>query len=549
LTREDPPPQVESERIELLWEAASILLTVEEPDAMLRAVFDRIAPHLGLDVYFNYLADARGEHLVLASYAGVGPEQASELSHLELGQAICGHVALDRRPIAVECIQVSNDASLAWVRRLGVRAYACNPLVSQGALFGTLSFGSRRKERFEAAELEFLSLICHYVTAAYQRLHLIRRLRESDRRKDEFLATLAHELRNPLAPISNAMRIARLSTADAAMRERALRIMERQVHNLVRLVDDLLDVSRITRSKLELQRERLNLASILSDAIETVRSLLEQNRHRLAVQQPEQPIELYADPVRLTQVFANLLDNAAKFMSPGGEIDVSVEPDEQQVTVRVRDRGIGISAELMGAIFEPFGKGDCTHAHARGGLGIGLTLARRLVEMHDGSISAHSAGPGLGAEFLVTLPREVADVRRAGPQDAPSNANGEQHSRILVADDNVDSAESLGLMLRLMGNEVRVTYDGTQALQEADAFHPDVIVLDIGMPRLDGYATARRIRQQPWGKAVLLAALTGWGQAEDKRRAAEAGFDCHFTKPVTPASLNELTSRIQQRGA
>jgi CheY-like chemotaxis protein len=357
---------------------------------------------------------------------------------------------------------------------------------------------------------------------------------------DEFLATLAHELRNPLAPLSNALRIARLPGADGPMRDRALQIMQRQLDNLVRLVDDLLDVSRITRGKLELRRDLVPLSSILADAVETVRPLLEGNCHRLALREPEQPVRLHADAVRLTQVFANLLDNAARYMHPGGEIDLSVEPEPAHVTVHVRDHGIGIRAESMDMIFEPFAKADAP-PHARGGLGIGLTLARQLVEMHGGSISVHSRGPGQGSEFVVRLPC-VSEAADPGA-DAPARPQ----SRILVADDNVDSAESLGLMLRLMGNEVRIAYDGAQALQEAGVFRPDVILLDIGMPRLDGYDTARCIREQPWGKGVLLAALTGLGQAEDKLRAAEAGFDCHFTKPVTSATLDALTARIMHR--
>jgi signal transduction histidine kinase/ActR/RegA family two-component response regulator len=368
----------------------------------------------------------------------------------------------------------------------------------------------------------------------------IARQRENEQRKDQFLATLAHELRSPLAPLSNAIRLARLPGAEGSIRERALHIMERQMTSLVRLVDDLLDVSRITRGKLELRKDVIPLASVLADAVETVRPLLDGNRQRLTVQQPELPIRLVGDAVRLTQVFANLLDNAAKYSSAGSEIGLRVDADDEAVSVHVCDQGIGIRPEAIPAIFEPFEKGEVP-AHCRGGLGIGLTLARQLVELHGGTISVHSAGPGHGADFLVRLPRS-----EPAPQHQPDE--GRAHPRILVADDNVDSAESLGLMLRLMGNEVRVAYDGSQALQEAGAFRPDVIVLDIGMPRLNGYDTARRIRELPWGKNVLLAALTGWGQAEDKRRASEAGFDCHFTKPMTPDTLAQLTHRIAQRG-
>jgi signal transduction histidine kinase len=444
-----------------------------------------------------------------------------------LAEALRGQEAWSALPVVLLCDEGAEAPAAVWAMQALHNTLVVEAPVRGATLLATLRCALGARER------------------QYDLRDVMAEQRDTDQRKDRFLATLAHELRNPLAPLANALRIAQLPGADGSMRERALHIMERQLAILVRLVDDLLDVSRITRGKLELRRDVVLLSTILADAVETVRPLIEGSHHRLTLREPSDPVRLEADAMRLTQVFANLLDNAVRYMNPGGEIELAVDPQPAHVTVHVRDQGIGIRADAMDVIFEPFAKADAP-SHARSGLGIGLTLARQLVDLHGGSISVESRGPGQGSEFRVRLPRlpEAAPAQVAAGADATATP----HARILVADDNVDAAESLGLMLRLMGNEVRVAYDGPEALQEAGVFRPDVIVLDIGMPRLDGYDTARRIRQQPWGKDVLLAALSGWGQAQDKRLAAEAGFDCHFTKPVTPATLDELSTRILQRG-
>ena len=369
-------------------------------------------------------------------------------------------------------------------------------------------------------------------------------LRDGDRRKDEFLATLAHELRNPLAPIRNALQIMRLTGDEKAAVEQARIMMERQLGQMIRLIDDLLDVSRITRGKLDLRKERVELAAIIKNAVDTALPHIEAAGHELDVNVPAQPLYLDADPVRLAQVLSNLLNNAAKYTERGGRISLAAERRDREAVVTVRDTGVGIPSEALSSIFEMFTQIDHSLERAHGGLGIGLTLVKRLVEMHGGSVEAHSAGVGKGAEFVVRLP--VIGLPSPVQESTTDNERRVRAIkwRILVADDNGDAAESMGTMLRLMGNEVRTVRDGVQAVEEASAFRPDLVLLDIGMPRLNGYEAARRIRRERWGKNMLLVALTGWGQDEDKRRASEAGFDRHFTKPVDPSLLDQLVAGL-----
>jgi signal transduction histidine kinase len=376
-------------------------------------------------------------------------------------------------------------------------------------------------------------------------LALARARQEADRRKDEFLATLAHELRNPLAPIRNGLQILRLAKGDAEAEERARAMIERQVQQMVRLIDDLLDLSRISRGKIELRRERVALEAVVQSAVETSRPLIEQSRHRLTLDLPAAPVFVDADLTRLSQVVANLLNNAAKYTEPGGDIRLAVAPDENGVTIRVRDNGVGIPPAMLPLIFEMFTQVDRSLERAQGGLGIGLTLVKRLVEMHGGTVEARSEGRGQGSELLIRLPVLTPAVEEAPIADeAEPAANAPVRRRILVADDNVDSAASLALMLEFMGNEVHTAHDGLAAVEAAAAIQPDVILLDIGMPEMNGYDACREIRRQPWGRAAVVVALTGWGQEEDKRRSREAGFDQHLVKPVEPAALDRLLASL-----
>jgi CheY-like chemotaxis protein len=367
---------------------------------------------------------------------------------------------------------------------------------------------------------------------------LMERLHEADRRKDEFLAMLSHELRNPLAAISSALEVIRHPSRSEPDAQLALERIERQNRVLKRLIDDLLDVNRIAHDKLELSRQPVDLSEAVSAAVESC-PLLEDRR--LSIRMPETPVLLEADAARLTQALLNLLSNAAKFTPPGGEVSLSAEREGPWLLLRVRDTGVGIAPDVLPRVFELFYQADHTLERTQGGLGVGLPLARRLIELHGGSIEAHSAGPGRGSEFVVRLP--VAEGGLAAPAEpARDSAAPAPPKRILVADDNADSAESLALLLQLAGHEVEIAHDGEEALAKAERFKPNVALLDIGMPRLNGRDAARRLRARPWAKGLLLIAATGWAQAEERRRTQEAGFDAHLVKPVDRAALLKLLS-------
>jgi CheY-like chemotaxis protein len=369
---------------------------------------------------------------------------------------------------------------------------------------------------------------------------LYEELLEADRRKDEFLATLAHELRNPLAPIRNAVQLLRAEPSPRKELQLARDIIDRQLNQMVRLVDDLLDVSRITRGKLQLRTERIALADAVNSAIETSRPLIELAGHELTVSLPAEPILLEADLTRLAQVFSNLLNNAAKYTDRGGQIRLSAWREGSDVVVSVADTGIGVSAEQLPRIFEMFSQVTPALERTQGGLGIGLSLVRGLIEMHGGSIEARSDGVGRGSDFRVRLP-VLLEIpaglsERCGAEATPAGVQ----CRVLVVDDNQDAAKSLALMLRALGHTCETAFDGAEALQVAERFRPEVALLDIGMPKFNGYEVARRLRAEPWGRGLMLIALTGWGQEEDKRLAREAGFDHHLTKPATMDELQRL---------
>jgi len=364
-------------------------------------------------------------------------------------------------------------------------------------------------------------------------------LREADRRKDEFLATLSHELRNPLAPIRSALELLKRSHSPEPTLQSATGIIDRQIHHMVRLVDDLLDVSRITLGQVNLRQENVSLNAVLNDAIETARPAIEAAEHRFTVNLPTQPLELAGDPTRLSQVFQNILNNAAKYTPPGGAIDLALEREGQHARVRIRDTGIGIPVELQTRIFELFTRAHPSEKMKTSGLGIGLSLAKKLVELHGGQIEVRSEGLGTGSEFVVTLPLAAASHAVEATREAATSGESTA-KRVLVVDDNRDAAESLGMLIEVMGSEVRVTFDGAKALEVAKEFAPDIVLLDIGMPGMDGYEVARRLRSSERGSEMTLVALTGWGQKEDKQIAFEAGFDKHFTKPIDPNALTEL---------
>lgn len=419
-----------------------------------------------------------------------------------------------------------NSESEKWIRAIGRTAYADD---GSPLRFDGVSLDVTEQKRVEA---ELRS------TAAA--------LAEAGHRKDEFLATLAHELRNPLAPMRNAVHLMGLSV-ESELHEYARSMIERQLAQMVRLVDDLLDLSRITRGKVELRMEQVLLTEIINSAVETSRPLIEQMGHTLNLKLPMAPVLVEADTTRMSQVFSNLLNNAAKYSERDGQIEISVELHESEVEVQIRDAGIGIASDQLQRIFEMFTQVDQSLERSQGGLGIGLTLVRRLVEMHGGSVQAKSAGLGMGAEFDVRLPL----VQQVAPDPSFPEAESTPASsslRILIVDDNRDGAESLAMMLRILGNETRVAYNGEDGVQLAEAYQPDVILFDIGLPKMNGYEACRVIRQQSWGQRPMVIAVTGWGQAEDRQRSKNAGFDHHLVKPVDARVLLQLLADCKVNG-
>lgn len=369
-------------------------------------------------------------------------------------------------------------------------------------------------------------------------------LSAADRRKDEFLATLAHELRNPLTPIRTGLELMRMIGDDRAAMEEIRTRMEDQAKQLVRLVDDLLDISRITSGKVTLRKERVELASAVQSAVDATYSFIEGAGHQLIITLPPQSIFLEADPARLAQIFSNLLTNAARYTIDQGSIWLTAERQESDVTVTVKDTGIGIPTDMLELIFEMFSQVDRSLERSQSGLGIGLTLVKKLVEMHGGAVKAYSAGPDQGSEFIVRLPL-ITDKQIQAPQSMNDNGVVSSKLCILVVDDNRDSAEMLSMVLKALGNETYTAHDGLEAVDMAAEYRPEIVFMDIGMPKLNGYEAARRIREQPWGKHMILVALTGWGQEEDKQRTKEAGFDHHLVKPVDPAILRKLLADHQ----
>jgi PAS domain S-box-containing protein len=386
--------------------------------------------------------------------------------------------------------------------------------------------------------------ICGIATDITDRKRAEEALKDADRRKDEFLAMLAHELRNPLAPIRNAVQIMRLLGSADPQLEQARDMIARQVQHMTRLVDDLLEVSRITRGKIKLQKEPVDLVAVVGRALETTRPLIEARKHKVTVSFPPEPIPLEADPTRLAQVLANLLDNAAKYTESGGQIWLTVGHEGGEAVVRIRDSGIGIAPDLLHGIFDLFTQADRSLDRSQGGLGIGLTLVKSLVEMHGGVVTAESHGSGKGSEFIVRLPLSSRMVEKENPTGLGTAAfTPASPRRVLVVDDNKDVAESIAMLLQLRGHNVRVALDGRTALEMARVYRPQVVLLDIGLPHVDGYEVARQLRQEFGPEGLLLVAVTGYGQSEDRRKSAQAGFDFHLVKPINPDELEALFDR------
>jgi signal transduction histidine kinase/DNA-binding response OmpR family regulator len=422
------------------------------------------------------------------------------------------------------------------------------PLRARGRTLGALVLAQGSSGRsFAPGDRALAEDLADRASIALDNARLYRNVQEADRHKNEFLSMLAHELRNPLAPIRNAIEILRLRGSDDPDIRSLQEIVERQVQQLIRLVDDLLDLSRITRGKIRLQLEAVDVVDFITRAVETSRPLIDDRKHQLRIELPPERLRVRGDAVRLAQVISNLLNNAAKYTEEGGRISLIAQRQDDEVFLRVKDNGMGIPPEMLSSIFEMFKQVDHSLDRSQGGLGIGLTLVHELVEMHSGCVEAFSAGTNKGSEFVVRLPLLTAE-EPASPPCADRNGNKTQPRpmRILIVDDNADAAHSLAMLLETGGHEIRLCYEGKSALQEAESFCPDVVLLDIGLPGMDGLQVAQGLRNRPLQPQPILVALTGYGQAEDQRRSREAGFDHHLVKPADPETLMALLASAKQ---
>jgi PAS domain S-box-containing protein len=532
-----------------LWRSRTLQ---EGLEVMLAAVIEL----LGADKGNVQLLEGSGQDGVLRIAAQRGFQQ-DFLEHFREVSAdddcACGRALRSGQRIIIEDVEA--DASLrALARAADYRAVVTTPLVGgDGTPLGMLSAHFRSVHRPGERELRRVDLYMLQASDFIQRCGMEQALRqnqqalrEADRRKDEFLALLAHELRNPLAPIRYALATSRKAGRTLEQQKRAEEVIERQVAHMSRLLDDLLDVSRITHGTLELKKSPTELTLVLGAAIEAARPILDSKHHTLSLDLPKQTVRLEADPVRLAQVFSNLLINAAKYTDAGGSIELRATREGSAVVVTVRDNGIGISADMMPRLFTLFSQAHTALGRSEGGLGVGLALARGLVSLHGGRVEARSEGPGRGSEFIVRLPLGVAAWEVSQVELSADGAATDAGLKILVVDDSLDAADTCATVLELSGHEVQTAYSGRRALELARTFLPHALLLDIGLPDVNGYELARTIRAAPWAEGMVLIAVTGWGQDEDRRRALEAGFDHHLTKPIAAETLESL---LQSLGA
>lgn len=510
---------------------------------LLREILAAAAEFTGTDKGNIQLYDPVKQLLRIVVHQGLGRRFVEHFAE-DGWIATCGTAVRQIERVLVEdidlLVELRGTPDLEVVRADGIRAIQSTPLCSRdGRLLGMLNNHFRTPGRPNERALRLLDVLARQAADFIERKQAEDSLRDADCRKDEFLATLAHELRNPLAPLVTSLELVRLAEGDAALLADAHARMQRQVSHMTRLVDDLLDLSRIARDKLELRRLRIELQSILRDAVEACRASFAGAHYDLQVLLPPEPMYVDGDPVRLGQVFGNLLNNACKYNEPGGYVALSAELDGSSIVVKVRDGGIGIPTDKLTSIFGMFSQLDRGADKRHGGLGIGLHLVKRLVEMHNGSVEARSPGPGQGSEFVVRLPA-LLDGSQQSPPHAEAVDAPMKKRRVLVVDDNRDAAESLGALLEVLGNEVQIVHDGATAIARAESSSPDLIVMDIGMPTMSGYDACQAIRQKTSGKQIMMVALTGWGQEDDRRKSQQAGFDAHLIKPVELELLKKL---------
>lgn len=522
-----------------------LMASLELPP-LLQEVLQAVASLQNAELGALYFRDPEHDDFYPVASIGFSEEYLARVGRISC--AACGPVLGGGEARVIEDVESSPAFApyLPAARLGGYRALHSAPLLTRGGqVVGAMAAYFREPHRPSEREVRLVELYARQAAQAIENARLHQEIREASRRKDEFLAMLAHELRNPLAPVVNALEVMRRDPA-AGGQSRA--IVERQVRQITRLVDDLLDVSRITRGKIVLRRETVDLGEVVGRAVESTRPLIDAARHRLEVCLPSSPIRLEADPTRLEQVLANLLNNAAKYTPPGGALVVEAHAEGDEAVVRVKDNGLGIAPELLPRVFELFMQADRSLDRAQGGLGIGLTLVQRLVAMHGGTVEAYSAGLGQGSEFTVRLPsgRDVA-APASRPAEAETVARRGPSLTILVVEDSVDTAETLAMLLRLEGHQVFLAHDGRRGLEAARTHRPDVALMDIGLPGLDGLEVARRLREQSGLAQTVLVAMTGYGQERDRDRARAAGFDHHLVKPVDWTALQEVLSTVAAR--
>lgn len=538
------------ERIQFLANATALLTSVVESSSLLSRVAKVPVP-LFADWCVVDICDPDG-HVTKSAVAHLDPEKKTILRRLKRRQpaaagpgALVSDVLQRGKPRLItdaaspfEYIEPRTGDDRELLLSLDPQSLICAPLMVRHTPFGAITFAfSGGFRRYLDADLTVAEDFVHRASIALENTRLYEEARDADRRKDEFLAMLAHELRNPLAPVRNALEIVRTEGIDAEVATKAFEAIDRQVNHMVRLVDDLLDLSRLMRGKIQLRPERLLLRDVIERGIETAGPLIDSHGHELVVSVPKTPVYVFADPVRLDQVISNLLNNAAKYTERGGVIRLCVKTRDQYAVIKVRDTGIGIDPKLLPQLFDLFRQAESTVDRSQGGLGIGLTLVRSLVEMHGGKVEARSDGLGTGAEFVVRLPvfkHETTDSKSGKPAVETIVTRKLQ---ILVVDDNVDAAEMLATLLQLDGHTIWVAHDGMAALAAADQHRPDLILLDIGLPKLNGYEVAKRLRSHEASRLVTIIAMTGFGQERDHRQALDAGCDAHLTKPVAPQKL------------
>jgi len=528
----------------LLRSCAEVLLTSDIAAA--QEVFVKLAPALELDAFAAFVPTGADHAMTLEAVSGLTD---TAISTAGISAIVADLDRAGRRILVLDSLARNTDSRAPLFRDLGFASAVIGILVVDDRLLGAVVLASRSRERFAAAELTMIDTVLCCLAVAYERRELTRHRSDSEDRKRKFLNVLAHELRNPLAPVRNALEIIRADDRTrSAVEHSAYAMIERQLQQIGRLADDLLDANQVVLGQVELAKRRVLLDAVVERAAEQSRPWIEAARHTLVVDLPREAIALDADPKRLARALSNLINNAARRMDRGGRIVISADSTERAVAVLVRARGRTLSSQALKGVFvDDETHAENGHGESPSGVAAGMTLVKHLVEMHGGTVAARPGSDGV-IELEMHLPivqAAVSVARKPARSSVDEDTEATVSHRILIADDNADSAESMGMLLRLMGNDVRIANDGLEAVEQAETFQPDIVLMDIGMPRLDGYEAARRIRNQDWSRDTLLVAVTGWGPSDDSEEATAAGFDHHFTKPLDPAELRRLVNAVR----